>query len=97
MVCPIGHLGILVELTELADMHFFIDALNNSVTSVRMVRICTCAWQGPCRLHEKSCGIVFTLQEGLWTAQCLDIWAERAGKSSLHCSGSTGAISVFVA
>lgn len=36
---------------------------------------------GPCRSQEKFCSVVFTLQEGLWTAQCLDIGQNGPAKA----------------
>lgn len=36
---------------------------------------------GPCRSQEKFCNVVFTLQEGLWTARCLDIGQNGPAKA----------------
>lgn len=35
---------------------------------------------GPRNPQERSCSIVFTLQEGLWTARCLDIGQNSPAK-----------------
>lgn len=77
-----GTVGCCSSRTDGISQHaFFIDALNNSITSVRTVRNVYVCIVGPYRPQEKFCSIVFTLQEGLWTAQCLDVGQNGPAKA----------------